>query len=103
MFQQLQEQMQAAMSAIDAKLETMTIAEVGGDGLVKVTVSGKGRITAIEFDDAKVAPETSDVVADVLQTTINRALDAAEQAKANEVSQMTQGMMPGLQGLFGGG
>lgn len=97
---QAMQQMQAKMAEIQEELKTRTVTETGGDGMVTVTVSGELRVTAIEIDTEKLASEEKEVVEDLVASTVNRALVAAEAMK-EQAMQAVAGMMPNIPGLSG--
>ena len=99
------QQMQAKMGEAQEQLKGMSITEVGGDGMVRATVSGEVRLTALEIDREKMANEEKDVVEDLIITTVNKALESAEKMKEQQIGAATSGLMPnipGLSNMFGG-
>lgn len=100
-FQQMQQQVGEAQ----AKLAAMSVTEEGGDGLVRVTASGEGKITKLELDQERMKGEEKEVLEDLIMSTINRAIASVDGMKERELGSATQGMMPnipGLNQLFGG-
>ena len=96
---QAMQQIQATMAEVQEGLKTKTVTETGGDGLVSVTVSGELRVTAVEVDMEKIGAEEKEVVEDLIASTINRALAAAEEMKNREMEAATGGMLPNIPGL----
>lgn len=93
------QQMQAKMGEVQELLKGMTVTEVGGEGMVRVTVTGELRLSALEIDMAKIASEEKDVVEDLIVSTINRALESAEKMKEQQLGAATSGLMPNIPGL----
>ena len=54
--------MQSRMAEMQAKLEQATVMGQSGGGLVKVTLSGKGVMTALAIDASLMKPEEKDDV-----------------------------------------
>lgn len=69
-----------------------------GGGLVKVTVSGAGELTAVEIKPEAWDPEDTETLGALVVAAFRTAKDQADEA-------MTAGMpeMPGMPGLPGGG
>ncbi len=99
------QQMQTKMGEVQEMLKGMTVTEVGGDGIVKATVTGEMRLSSLEIDMEKIASEEKDVAEDLIVSTINKALESAEKMKEQQVGAATSGLMPNIPGLgnmFGG-
>lgn len=72
-------------------------ASVGG-GLVTVTASGSGDITAIRIDPKAVDPTDVEALEDLVLTGIQRAQAEAKAAMAEDMKKITGGLnIPGLQ------
>ena len=100
------QQMQAKMGEAQEMLKGMTVTEVGGDGMVRATVTGELRLSGLEIDMAKIAAEEKEVAEDLIVTTVNKALESAEKMKEQQLGAATSGLMPNIPGLgamFGGG
>ena len=95
------QQMQAKVAETEAKLAAMSVTEVGGEGILRVTADGKGTITAVEIDEQRLKGESKEVIEDLLLTTINRVVASAETMKTRAMAEATQGLMPNLPGMFG--
>lgn len=96
--QQLQ-LMQQKMAEAQAALENKTITETGGGGMIKVTVNGQRKITALELNPEALSGEDKEMVEDLLIATINKALDAAATMANDEIGNATRGLMPNIPGL----
>jgi len=96
--QQLQ-LMQQKMAEAHAALEHKTITEVGGGGMVKVTVNGQRRLTKLELSPEALAGEDREMLEDLLIATINKAMESAATMANDEIGSATQGLMPNIPGL----
>ena len=96
------QQMQQKVGEAQEKLKTMSVTERGADGMVSVTVSGEMKVTALTIDPSLMS-EPNNILEDILLTTVNRALAAAETMRERELGGAAEGMpnIPGLSGLFG--
>jgi DNA-binding YbaB/EbfC family protein len=96
--QQLQE-MQAKMEQARAALAEKRITEEGGDGWVRVSVTGLGHVHSLQLSPEALATEDREMLEDVLVTTINRALDRARDTANDDLGEATRGLMPDIPGL----
>lgn len=99
--QQLQQQVQE----MQAKLAEQSVEGSAGAGMVKVTMSGDQRVTAVVIDDAVVG-EDKEMLQDLIVAAFNNALERSKELAGSQLGgMMPPGMMPpgGLGGLFGGG
>jgi DNA-binding YbaB/EbfC family protein len=90
------EEMQKAMAAIDVVGES-------GAGMVRVTLSGKSELKALEIDPSLLKPEDKTVIEDLIVAAHNDARAKLEARMAEEMQRMSRemGLPPGLGGLFG--
>lgn len=90
------EEMQKAMAAIDVVGES-------GAGMVRVTLTGKSELKALEIDPSLLKPEDKTVIADLIVAAHNDARAKLEARMAEEMQRMSRemGLPAGLGGLFG--
>jgi DNA-binding YbaB/EbfC family protein len=84
--QKLQEQIQEAQ----ARLADETVTATAGGGVVKVTVTGDQRCTAIELDPELLKDADAEMLQDLLLTAFNSALD-----KSREMASQAMGPLAG--------
>ncbi len=104
------EQMQNEMLAAQEKLKEEKVDASAGGGMVKVVVTGEGKLEAITIDPDAVDPEDVELLQDMILAATNEALRQAEDLREKAMSGAT-GMDPmaaleslgGLGGLGGGG
>lgn len=92
--QKMQKQMEEATKALEEK----TYEATAGGGVVKVTVSGKKEIVAIELEEEVVDKDDIEMLQDLIMAAANEALRAQEEDSNNEMSKIT-GNMGGMGGF----
>lgn len=94
--QQIQEQVTNAQDELAGSEVTGT----AGGGLVTVTMSGTGEVTAVKIDPSVVDPDDVETLEDLVLAAVHAA--AAEQQRlAGEMMGPLAGGMPGMPGLPG--
>ena len=90
--------MQSKMSDMQAKLENTTVTGQSGGGLVKVTLNGKGVLTALDIDASLMKADEKDILEDLIVAAHADAKAKAEAAAAEEMKAVTGGLPlpPGL-------
>lgn len=90
--------MQSRMGDMQTKLESASVSGQSGGGLVKVTMSGKGVMTALHIDASLFKPEEKEIVEDLVVAACVDAKAKAEALAAEELKSMTGGLPlpPGL-------
>ena len=94
--------MQSAVEKAQKEVEAMTFEEVSTKDFVKVTATGKKEIKEIKISDNAVQflSEEKDLFEDILLTTINGALQQAEEAieksmqEAGNTAKLPNGFKP---------
>ena len=93
--QQMQEQMNAAQEAVEAREFT---ASVGG-GVVEAKVNGKKEVLAVTIKPEAVDPEDVEMLQDLVVSAVNEALRQAGEAMDKSIEQATGGLDLGAFGL----
>ena len=96
--QEAAETIQKQMSEAQAKLDTLEVEGVSGGGLVKIRCTAKGRILGVSIDDSLIVPDDKQMLEDLVAAAFNDARAKADQASAQELQSIQQGMglPPGL-------
>ena len=84
--------MQQKMADMQEKLEAAVVEGRSGAGLVKVKMTGKGAVNAIEIDASLLKPEEKEILEDLLVTALGDAKMKSEQLAAGEMQQVTGGL-----------
>ena len=94
--QKLMKQAQEMQARLEQNLSTLVIEASAGGGMVSVKMNGKKHLLSVEIDPEVLAPEESDMVADLVVAAVN---DASRQV--DEAVQSSMGNLgAGLNGLF---
>jgi DNA-binding YbaB/EbfC family protein len=89
------QQLQARLQKMQEELETLTVQGTAGGGVVKVTMTGKMHVTAVEI--TKEATEDIDMLQDMVMAAVNDAQTKAQELAAQKMSAITGGMkIPGM-------
>ncbi len=100
------EKMQADLADAKESLKDVTVIATVGGGMVTVTATAQGEITAIEIDPEAVDPDDVEMLQDVVVAGVNEALRMAEAESEERLGGVTGGMDlgamgAGLDGLLG--
>ena len=91
-------QMQAKMADMQEALEQVFVTGLAGGGLVKVTMSGKFTVKAIEIDPSLVKADEKEMLEDLILTALGDAKFKAETVAAEQMKSLTAGLAlpPGM-------
>lgn len=91
------QKMQEEMTRIQQELEQKTYDVTSGGGMVKVTITGKREIKAIEIKPEIVDPDDIEMLQDTIAAAVNEAIRKVDEDSEKEMSKVTQGLnVPGL-------
>ncbi len=90
--------MQSRMADMQAKLEQATVVGQSGGGLVRVTLSGKGAMTALNVDPSLLREDEKEILEDLIIAAHADAKVKSEAMMAEEMKSVTGGMAlpPGM-------
>ncbi len=94
------QKMQEDMANLQAELEEREYEISAGGGAVKIKITGKKVITALEIAPEIVDPDDVETLSDILTAGINEAIKRVEETAQKEMDKITAGM-PGMGGLGG--
>lgn len=96
-------EMQSKMEAMQAELADMESEGQSGGGLVKVTLNGKGHMTALSIDPSLVREDEGDIVEDLVIAAHNDAKAKVDDLTAKKTQELTAGLPipPGMKLPFG--
>ncbi len=91
------QQMQADMQKAQEEMAELTVTGESGAGLVKITMTCKHQVQALEVDDSLVA-EDKDMLEDLIVAAFNDAIRRVEQTVQEKFSGMASGLSlpPGM-------
>ena len=84
--------MQSRMAEMQAKLEQASVTGQSGGGLVKLTMSGKGVMTALSIDPSLLKPEEKEILEDLILAAHSDAKAKSETMMAEEMKSVTGGL-----------
>ncbi len=90
--------MQERMADMQAKLDKTAVTGQSGGGLVKVTLNGKGALTALAVDATLLKPDEKEIVEDLIIAAHNDAKAKVETMMADQMKSVTGGLQlpPGM-------
>ncbi len=98
MMKQIQK-MQEKMELVQEQLEQKTVVGEAGGGMVKATVNGKQRLTALAIEREVITNEEPDMLEDLVLAAVNKALEESQKMAQEEMAKVTNGMLPNIPGL----
>ena len=100
--QMMQKQVEKNVESAKEKLAKQEVQAEAGNGLVKVTMTGKHVVKRLQIDPTLLQDEP-EVIEDLIAAAINDAVRRADELYEVEMGNATSGMglPPGMQGLFG--
>ncbi|MEL6363372.1 MAG: YbaB/EbfC family nucleoid-associated protein [Pseudomonadota bacterium] len=84
--------LQQKMQDLQQELERLEVEGQSGGGMVKVTLTGKGRAVRVAIENDLLNPEEGEVLEDLLVAALNDAKDKAEAKAAEEMKALTEGL-----------
>ena len=97
------QQMQAKMAETQLELDQVEVEGVAGGGLVKLRLTAKGALKAIEIDPSLLAPDQKAILEDLIVSAHLQARSKADEAMAEKMKELTGGLQlpPGFKLPFG--
>jgi DNA-binding YbaB/EbfC family protein len=84
--------MQQKMQDLQAEVENVTVEGQSGGGMVRVTMSAKGVMRAINIDDSLLQPSEKEILEDLLVTAHEDARRKGEALVAEKMQAITAGL-----------
>nr|WP_277349790.1 YbaB/EbfC family nucleoid-associated protein [Planosporangium thailandense] len=98
--QQLMKQaqkMQQQMAAAQAELAETELTGTAGGGLVTVTVTGTGEVTAVKIDPKAVDPDDVETLEDLVLAALHNAAEQARELTEEKMGPLAGGLgLPGM-------
>ena len=98
MMKQIQK-MQEKMAQVQEELEQRTVVGEAGGGMVKATVNGKQRLTALAIEREVLTGEDQEMLEDLILAAVNKALEESQKMAQEEMAKVTSGILPNIPGL----
>jgi len=86
------QQMQAKMAETQLELDQVEVEGAAGGGLVKLRLTAKGALKAIEIDPGLLAPDQKAILEDLIVTAHTQARAKADEAMAEKMKELTGGL-----------
>lgn len=93
------QEMQSKMAEVKSQLGDIIVDAEAGGGMVRATADGNRKLLKLEIDPDIIDKDDPEVLADLVIAAVNKALEKAEARGAEEVQNVTKGMMPNIPGL----
>lgn len=91
------QKMQAKLNKLQEELEKREVEASAGGGMVKVTVTGKQEITAINIEPDVVDRDDIEMLQDLIIAAVNEAIRKSKEMISEEMGKITGGLnIPGL-------
>ena len=84
--------MQERMEQAQAELETLEVEGESAAGMVRVTLTAKGRMRGIKIDPTLIDPADAEVLEDLITAAHNDARTKADAATQQKMSELTGGL-----------
>lgn len=86
------QQMQQKLADMQGELEQREVEGRAGGDMVKVTVTGKGRMVRLDVSKTLIDPEEKEVMEDLIIAAFNDAKDKADAMFNDEMGRIAGGM-----------
>ncbi len=91
------QKMQEDMEALQQELDEREYDISAGGGAVKIKITGKKQITALEISPEIVDPDDVETLSDILIAGVNEAIKQVEETNSEEMGKVTGNLsIPGL-------
>ncbi len=98
--QQLMQQaqrMQAEMKELQEELEQRELEYESAGGRIKIRITGKQEVLALEIAPEVIDPEDPAMTSDLIKVAVNEAIQKSQKMVADEMGKIVP---PGMAGLF---
>jgi len=92
-------EVQARMKETQDNLGKIRVQGESGAGLVKVTVSGKKQLIAVDIDNSLMKADDKAILQDLIVAAVNKANEEADTVAKEEMRKSTEGLLPNIPGL----
>jgi DNA-binding YbaB/EbfC family protein len=85
-------QLQSKMQAMQAELDSIEVEGTAGGGMVTVTLTAKGDLKGVKFDDSLMKPDEKEILEDLLVAAHADARRKAEALLQEKMKDVTGGL-----------
>lgn len=90
--QKLMKQAQEMQARLEKDLARLVVEASAGGGMVAVKMNGKKELLAVKIDPEVLAPEESDMVADLVVAAVNDAMRQVDEAVQSSMGDLGAGL-----------
>ncbi|MCL4817866.1 MAG: YbaB/EbfC family nucleoid-associated protein [Vicinamibacteria bacterium] len=95
--QKLLKQLQSAQERIQREIAEMVVEASAGGGMVKVTMTGEKKVTAVAIDRQVVNPDDVEMLQDLIVAALTEASARVDEQVKDKIGSLTGGMkLPGF-------
>ena len=84
--------MQERMEQVQAELEDLEVQGEAAAGMVRVTLTAKGRMRSVKIDPSLIRPEDSEMLEDLIVAAHNDAQTRAQTVTQEKMAELTGGL-----------
>jgi DNA-binding YbaB/EbfC family protein len=95
------QQMQAQLATAQAELAEAEVTGTAGGGLVTVTLTGTGEVTAVKIDPSAVDPDDVETLEDLVVVAFHAAAEEQRRLTEQKLGPLAGGLSGGLPGAPG--
>jgi DNA-binding YbaB/EbfC family protein len=85
-------QLQSKMQAMQTELDSIEVEGTAGGGMVTVTLTAKGDLKGVKFDDSLMKPEEKEILEDLIVAAHADARRKAEDVMQDKMKALTGGL-----------
>ena len=91
------QKMQAKMTKMQEEMKERVLETEAGGGMIKLSINGERKITALKIDPEAVDPDDVTMLEDLIIVAVNSAIDKIGEFEQEELGKITGGMkIPGM-------
>lgn len=83
------EQMNHDVADVQAEMESMEGTGYGGDGLVRATVSGQGKLVGLDIDPSVIDPDDPQTLSALVMAAVDDAIQVLSAQRTERMSEVT--------------
>ena len=92
--QQMQQQMQEEIGAVQRDMADRTVEASSGGGVVTVVMNGNQEVRSISINPEAVDPDDLEMLEDLVMAAVNAAVEKSREMSQNAMGRVAGGMLP---------